>query len=306
MDKITVDKYGKSYDAMIYWYITNKCNFTCTQCAGGSEHVENALTDEQVDIKALKNFLDNIGKTVRISFTGGEPFLIKNYVDALEVITQNHYFSVVSNLVLPGVKEMINRIDPDRSTFIVASAHMRELEKRNLLNVFIDNCLMVKENGFTLHISEVAYPFIKDKIDEYRKIFADVGLELDFMAFRGKWKGKNYPDDYTKEEIKLFNFEKDLALSPEIFNRKGKLCMAGYNIAVVMPKGEIQPCFGLENKIGNIYNKINFKNNLIRCPFNFCGCPVTVFEPYLFKKALQETNTPINETDSILLEEIGS
>ena len=40
--------------------------------------------------------------------------------------------------------------------------------------------------------------------------------------------------------------------------------------------------------MGNIYNKIEFRKNLIICPLTFCGCPFDERDPYLFNKALKE------------------
>ena len=288
MNANTVDKNCKEYDLMIDWLITEKCNLTCPQCCAHSEYIGDSFAPEVINIRGLKKFLDNSDKIIRISFTGGEPFLVKNFIEALEEITRNHFFSIITNLVGPNVKKMCEKIDPNRSTFIVASAHVDQLKRRNLMDRFLSNCIMVKEAGFNLNIHETAYPFILNRVDEYYKIFSEKGLELNFMPFKGKWMGRYFPEDYTVEEVHRFNLEKDATFSPKIYNQKGMLCMAGYNIAAAKANGDIQPCWGFPVKIGNIYDTINLRNNLTRCPFDFCSCPVRIWEPYLYEKALEE------------------
>ena len=67
----------------------------------------------------------------------------------------------------------------------------------------------------------------------------------------------------------------------------GKTCNAGYNAGIVHTNGDIYPCYSIKEKLGNIYEKIEFKKNLITCPVKFCGCPLKVHNQYLFEKALK-------------------
>jgi len=197
----------------------------------------------------------------------------------------------VTNLVSPAVKKFARTIDPGRVQFVVASAHMLELEKRGLLNTFLSNCTLLLNKGFNLEVTEVAYPFIVNKVVDYKKVFEGIGINLRFFAFRGTWKGKKYPESYTDEEIKLFNLDNSLETSPDIFKRKGNPCNAGYNIAVMMNNLEIQPCFSIEKNIGSMSKGVVLNKNLIRCPVENCGCPFFAFEPILYNMAVKETTS---------------
>jgi hypothetical protein len=202
---------------------------------------------------------------------------------------------LVTNLVSPQIKKFARVINPDRVPIIIASAHMQELERRNLLSTFLSNCQLLMKKGFYLEVTEVAYPFIVDKVADYKKVFADLGLDLKFYSFRGHWKNKQYPESYSEYEIEIFGLNNKLETMPNIYNQKGNLCNAGYNIAVIMNNFEIQPCFGIEKNLGSISKGVNFNQNLIRCPIDNCGCPFFAFEPYLFQSAIKSAKDAATE-----------
>jgi hypothetical protein len=66
------------------------------------------------------------------------------------------------------------------------------------------------------------------------------------------------------------------------------LCNAGYNVAQVDQFGIVTQCQNIQKRIGHIYKEINFEKELIRCPFEFCDCPLSGIDPDPFKKALDE------------------
>jgi MoaA/NifB/PqqE/SkfB family radical SAM enzyme len=158
----------------------------------------------------------------------------------------------------------------------------------------MDNVLMLRDKGFPLTISEVAYPFISDKVESYREIFRKKGLKLVFNAFRGIWNSREYPAAYTKEEIRLFDLKEIPEFRPDIFNRKGLFCNAGYNSVIILENGDAYPCYMLEmpeNKLGNIYTDLKLNRGMTKCPSKFCTCPFPAFESDLYDKALTETKT---------------
>ena len=298
-NKAVFDTEIKPYDIMLYWYITDTCNFSCPECAGNAKRLKEKYAPEVIKIKELRHFLKGFDRKIRISFTGVEPFLVKNIIKIFSVITKKHYISLVTNLVSPNIKEFARKINPDRVEIIVASAHMLELKNRNLLDTFLSNCQLLMRKGFKIKVTEVGYPFIADKADEYRKVFQEIGLDLTFNCFRGIWQKRQYPDAYTEAEMNVFKLNDSLETSPETFNQKGNLCNAGYNIAVIMNNLEIQPCFGIEKNIGSISAGIKLSKNLIRCPVEKCGCPYVAFESVLYKKAMDSAQVEEKELIAI-------
>jgi len=293
MKKEYPDWTGKVYDTTLMWTVTDYCNFSCSGCIATAKKAGKDYIPERIDISALKKTLDDSNQIFKILFTGGEPLLIENIIDVFAEVTTKNYMALITNLTNPKVKELGERIDPSRVLFLKASAHLMELEKRNLLDTFLDHYNLLQEKGFTLFTEEIAYPIMADKVDAYKKIFLDRGIELCFQAFRGIWQGKKYPEAYTEEEHRIFNFSSIGIASKEMHYRKNKKCNAGYNACIARPNGDIHRCYDIPDSLGNLYTGIKLYDTLIECPLDFCDCPLAVFESHLFERAMDETESKV-------------
>lgn len=272
----------KHHNASLAWSMPVKCNLDCSYCVSKDE-IRNAPEKFIIDISSLIKTLDESHKIFEIVFTGGgEPFLVPNLIEACETITKKHYISLLTNLTSPKVAEFANKIDPKKVLFIRASVHIKELEKRNLLDVYFNNFFLLKDRGFNIHASEVAHPLLLAEVKKYKKLFNQKGVELKFEPFRGEHDGKLYPQAYIKKEIEVFN------INPQIHYQHKKFCNAGYSVGMIFPNGDIKICGRFSKKIGNIYKTIDFKKNLLICPFKFCDCPLNS-DHYLLNIALSET-----------------
>lgn len=270
---------NQNYDAWLHWDVTKRCNLDCEYCFG--KITDPSVKVNWIDIERLMVTLDKTGKTFRISFTGGEPTMIPNFIEAVKAITQKHYVSFNTNLIIKNLMKIISEVDPQRILHIHASLHYNELVKKNLLERFIKNFRSFRENGFNIYAEVVAYPSLKEKLGELKSTMQKEGIELSFAPFYGKFEEKIYPESYTKSGQKLFG------LSSKIINshtQKGNLCNAGYNVGVVFSNGNIYPCHQIKEKIGNIYKGINFNACLVKCPSRRCGCPLNKYDEYLFNK----------------------
>ncbi len=248
-----------------------------------------------INISALINSLEKAKKTFKISFTGGEPFLIPNLVDASVEITKKHFVSLDTNLITGKTMEFAEKISPQRVVRITASLHIKELERLNLVDKYIDTYQLYRKRGFRIRAWEVAYPALLGEADKYKKYFHERGVELYFMPFIGYYNGKLYPESYTSEEFQIFSLDNSCC---EGFNSKGKICNTGYNIGIVSPRGDISPCYQRRSEeMGNIYGEIKFADKLTTCPFSFCPCPLYAFDTYLFEKAVKDFHNKSNKGD---------
>ncbi len=279
---------SQDYNIQLTWSLSDRCNLNCVYCCNVYPDKKHAAC-EQIDIPALLKALEQTGKIFRIHFVGGEPFLVPNIVEACAKITERHYVSFSTNLISPRVKEFADKIGPGRVVRIVAAAHLEELEKHRLLDIYVRHVLMLKEKGFNVRTVVVAYPSLKEEAPRYRQLFKARGVELNFVPFVGRYGNKFYPFFYSDEELGTFGLEDRVAMR-RYYYRHGSVCNAGYNMAFCDSKGDIYTCNTIKIKIGNIYNGegINFSKNLIICPFRFCSCPFPEIDPPLFKKALNE------------------
>jgi len=240
-----------------------------------------------IDIPNLIKTLDKTGKVFRISFTGGgEPFLVRNIVDACVEITKKHYVSFNTNLTSQKIEEFCHKVNPEKVLFMVGSLHIKELERLNLMDKYIENYHLLVNKGIKVYSTEVGHPDILREAEKYRTFFAKNGIELGFNHFLGKHNGKKYPHSYTNEELKIIG-----GGDRKIHFPFGKLCNAGYNVAEVDINGNITTCGLIKENLGNIYQEIKLKNNIIRCPLRFCGCPLYSYDNLLYDKAIEENKT---------------
>jgi len=275
------------YDACLIWAPTYQCNLECDYCIleNANRHISNICN---INISALRNNLKNSNKIYKIEFTGGEPFLVPNMVEACIELTKKHFIGFSTNLTAKKVNEFAEKINPERVLYILASCHIKELERRNLLSRYIDNFTLCKNRGFNICAIEVGYPPLLKDVDNYKKYFLEKGIDLTFCPYMGNYKGEFYPDSYSEKELKIFGLEQ--------FNFKrhyphGQLCNVGYNVGLIKQNGDISYCFAISKSLGNIYKGIKFKDKLIRCPSKFCNCPVNMNDTYLFRKAISEVGS---------------
>lgn len=267
---------NQNYDIWLHWDVTKRCNLDCIYCFGKITDTKVLVHPIQTD--KLISTLEKTGKTFRISFTGGEPTMIPNFIEACKVITEKHYVSFNSNLITKNFKQFSEIINPKRVLHIHASFHYEELVKNNLLNKFASNYKLLQKSGFNIYAEAVAYPQLVSNIDEIKVFTESNSINLTFAPYLGMFNDNSYPESYTSEEISLFNFnDSDISC----FTQKGELCIAGFKACVVFSNGNVFPCHQIKTKIGNIYESINFSDKPTKCPSKKCGCPLNKYDEYL-------------------------
>ncbi len=275
-----IRKEDQHYDAWLQWSVTSQCNFNCIYCFGKIPVNKSGINI--INTEKLIPTLDKTGMVFRIGFTGGEPFLIPNIIDACEEITRKHYVSFNTNLATPEVKRFAERIDPGRVLNIHASLHFDELMGRKLMDSFVANYKMLERKGFNIYAEAVAWPGMSDRVPDYKRVMDSYGIEFTFAPYIGNNKVLDYPEVYSGNELLAYNLSKD---NLEWFNQKGESCNAAFNAGVVFSNGDVYPCFQIKEKIGNVYQEINFNNELTLCPAKRCACPLNKYDDYLFSKA---------------------
>ena len=155
------------------------------------------------------------------------------------------------------------------------------MKEKSLLDKYINNYKVLKDNGFNLVAEAVAYPPDLELIKVYKLILKENGIDLITAPFIGKYDDVNYPKAYTKNDIDTWGFEEERI---DYHYQKGELCNAGYSAGVIYSSGDVYPCFQIKEKLGNIYEGINFYDSYKECPAKFCGCPLNKYDPYLFNQ----------------------
>lgn len=274
---------NQHYDFWLHWNVTSQCNFDCTYCFGKTPFSKADINI--IDIDKLIKTLDKTGKVFRVSFTGGEPFLIPNIIEACAELTRKHYVSFNTNLVLPVMKEFAEVIKPGRVLNVHASLHFEELEKRRLIETYVSNFKLLAGKGFNIYAEAVARPGSDVKVEEYRKLMSGHGIEFLYAPYVGKFNNSDFPDSYKVEDLENYNLSKEQI---RWYKQKGEVCNAAFNAGVVFSNGDIYPCFQIKQKMGNVYEDIIFNSELTICPAKRCACPLNKYDEYLFEKASSE------------------
>jgi MoaA/NifB/PqqE/SkfB family radical SAM enzyme len=235
-----------------------------------------------VNIPAVINTLNDTGRTfcIGITGTGGEPFLVSNVVELCVELTKKHYIALFTNMTSKKIREFAEKVKPEKVLLMHASCHIKELERLNLFDNYISNFLLCREKGFMPYAIARAHPPLSREAKKYKEYFKKKGIELKFAMLSGKFGKKQYPESYTEEELRIFGLEKAAYL--ELYRSFGRICNAGYNVAVASTTGDVVPCYGVKESMGNLHKKIVFRKDKIKCPRRFCMCPICVYAPDLF------------------------
>lgn len=286
------------YDAWLHWSgPTAECNLNCFYC---SEHKKQSNKFnifkkksplvKSIDIGKLVNTLEKTNKIFKISFAGkGEPFLIPNIVELCEKLSLKHYLAFNSNLTSNSIKEFVNRINLKHLLYIVASLHTQELQKKRLIQAYIQNFHLCLNAGISISAKEVAHPLLKEKVYSLKKFYKDKGISILFDPFIGEYLGQRYPQAYTPEEIEIFELNTSNTPAKDLNLYQFK-CNAGYNVASIDESGNIFSCPTIHESLGNIYTSFEFNTGLTQCKANYCICPLYKHEPLLYAQALKQLN----------------
>lgn len=248
------------------WDIHLACNYKCPYCwwHGKEEEINKKNFYVNIDkvIDAWRRMYDKYGK-VKLSITGGEPFLYPNFDKFLIECSKLHEILVITNLEFFKV-DLLKQIEYKNNLTINPSFHPLSADTGK----FIEKVKMLEKYNMLQAVSLVAYPiFIKD-IDKYKKIFKEKGVvhNISLQPYNGIFKGKQYPDSYTDEEREkiglLIAKRGGENFLMESFNPKGKKCNAGKIYGQISPNGNVKKCGGWSEEedtfIGNIFD-VDFK-----------------------------------------------
>lgn len=276
MDVGTSQRDGQiSFNWDIHWI----CNYRCPYCWFYGKWVElkrhnRNLTIEEL-MKGWKNIYEKYG-IVKISITGGEPFLYPNFVELIKELSQIHRVEIITNLFI-DIQRFIKDINSE-NVKVNPSFHplFADLDK------FIKKTCLLKENGLLQCVSYLAWPPQIAKINYYTEKFNQYEISISIQSFFGEYKGVRYPDGYTELEKQIIlpqiGERGGKPFQTEPLNTKGKLCAAGHRYGVIHPDGTVLRCGGINSSevvssVGNLFEE-GFKlfDESSPCTFEICPC----------------------------------
>lgn len=273
------------YSFTVHWCVAENCELHCEYCP--YTHLHQKV--QNLDFNAVLNAFTGAEGVGHFSICGyGEPFLVPNLLEVISKICRKHYVSLVTNLVSDKIGEFAKTVDPRKVIGILASLHIKELEKRSLMDTFIHHARLLIKSGFNVRTVEVAYPPLIPEVDQYKFNLAQRGICLEFEEFNGMFDGRKYPESYSNNERKIFGLISQKESEKQRF-QKGLSCNAGFNSFFVDVRGDVFRCFQIPEKLGTIFNEYDFPKEMTICPLNVCNCAINYMDFPLFKKALVQS-----------------
>ena len=271
-DSIAID-----YGIYIHWVFLTGCNFACPYCLIGETHRK--APAKAVDIERIMKRIDKIPETILITFTGGEPFLIPNFVELLKRITEKHLVRLDTNLSIKRTCETIlKEIDPSRIWEITYSTHIEERETRNMhLEQLCDTVGNFRSKGFRMIGNYVAYPPLLNRMEKDLSTMWSKDIEVYPTLFWGYYQDRYYPVNegkmqYDSEALALIK-----RYNPQAFDVLEKsyksICMAGSRGFLIDHKYNVFPCGGSKRRLGDFFEDWDIVDKALTCCVDFCHGP---------------------------------
>lgn len=265
----------------LQWHITERCNLHCKHCYSDPVFLENELSLSDL-IKIFDQYLEQIKswelprKDVRISLTGGEPFMRKDFFQLLEKCYENQSrirYGVLTNGISLN-KDIISKLGDLKIDYIQVS-----LEGGRKINDYIRGegtfkkiieaiKLSRKEGiptGISMTVSKVNVHDVPTVINLAKDLKVNfLGIRRFVPIGRSKEMKKTVldPKEVKKLFLYLWKMGNDLKLNIGIGCEDGILaqdmhyssrnCSAGYASFTVLPNGDVYPCRRLPLFSGNL------------------------------------------------------
>jgi len=276
------------------WFITKRCNYDCSYC-------DDAIHDkisERPSLDKLKYNANNIfeyfsPEKVFFDFTGGEPTLIKEFLEFLEWLREMNigYISLVTNgtYKYDKLERLLKLAD-----HITISLHMEYVNDK-IINKIIKTCR--GQNNVKIQITMHAEYF--EKIKNVTAIFKRNNINFTIRPIREKnskawYNGINHYTDemlefmeHTEQNpnnmIQVLHDDNTITSisSPNYMmqtkqNRfNGWWCWAGVKYFVIWFDGTVRRAgckTGSNDVLGNINTTVNFTEFPIQCNDYSCNC----------------------------------
>lgn len=264
------------------WHITDICNYRCKHCYQDS-YVDNgvSITEQIYFLNKLEEFVkacrnEKQSFQAHINFTGGEPFLRKDFFQLIRKAQEKRLFTfgILSNGYLPSNEEL-KELKNLKPKFVQISLEGDKVTNDNIRGngSFDEICFALKTYSkikiplivsFTANsqnykqlskVVKIARKYKVDKVwtDRYLPKDATDKLilttkqtkELFEVILKEKRRSKFYP--FSKTQISSHR-----ALQFLVSGGKPYKCSAGNELLAILPNGDIFPCRRLPIKIGNL------------------------------------------------------
>lgn len=254
------------------WNMLYDCNYRCSYCFFEGKWEEyrkrNVYFSPDEWIEHWRRIHDKHGPPYLI-ITGGEPFIYPNFIEIIKGLSQICYHINISSNSSGDLKRFVEEIDPQKVSLSIS--YQPEFDK---FDNFLDKVLFLRRHKFDGCLNFVAYPPYLKNIEHYKDRFTSIGEfpSLKIIPFFGEYGGISYPQGYTREEKNLIGIDDNWF---KRVRKKGSLCPAGRDTALIFPDGKVARCGQIgESKLLGSFFDANFKlsEEPLPCEAEFCPC----------------------------------
>lgn len=286
----------------INFKINNKCNLDCEYCLWKQYKNYNYI-DCINTLKLIKKLLKEVNDQKNIFYIhGGESTFHPKFEEIFKDLKfDNTFIELQTNLTTKNVDFLINTFDN-----ISVSLHYKELKKRNLLDLYLENLEKVSKSG-KLHNFDI----MLENLGKDQKIYLDF-IKNNILKYSdcAKYSEMIYAywdNDNIMNNSEVFNLNKEFyekynktekinqkkSTNENWFNNNvnGLYCLAGCKKFHIFGNGYVYKCAshetqalkdfnkvkedGISEPLGNIltnYNEIfKLTKEYKKCEFNYCG-----------------------------------
>lgn len=236
-------------------FLTMRCNLGCSFCLNAFDKNFDRKGFSEIDGEEWVKGLNRIESRpeVPITFSGGEPFLHKDFIYIINNIKKELNIDILTNLYWgeKGIDRFISGVNSERIkrnspyASIRISYHPEQMDAETL----VKNVKKLQNSGFSIGIWGVLYPSPEQlsAINQMQFRCKDVGIDFRLKEFTGEYKGELY-GNYSKYPNSIYqdNTKKSLCKTSEL---------------IIGPNGDVYRCHH------DLYAEINPMGNLIDSKF---------------------------------------
>lgn len=300
-----VNRWGHENSVKVEWNLGKRCNYDCSYCPSIIHDNYSPHTDIEV-LKSTVNKLNEIGKPIRISLTGGEPTVHPKIEELIfHIKYKEMYLSITTNGTRTSDFYYSQGRIIDQYVFSLHFEHdwesvlgkIMQLELFGntscdiMVNVMAHHSLMKECKHAVSKLQQLKIPYCIRRIrwtEGDHDLFDDMKYDqndLDWILENDssvkpnsvihfhREKDGDYTEEYHANDI----------IKKHLNQYKGWTCNAGLESLMINWDGEVhRATCRVGGSMGNIYNNtFNLTNSPVICDRNYCTCaadiPITKF-----------------------------
>lgn len=176
----------------VEWNLGKRCNFDCSYCGPETHNTKSPHLEEKIlqkTILRLKTIGDQQKKRIKLSLTGGEPYLHPRFIDMLRFAKQNgiHKLSVTTNGSL-HIKQYIESLP--LLDHIIISYHPEYVQKEKILSNILDIKAHIDASGrrdLNMHVHFMLLPDHFEEISRCAEILNKKKIAYAYRRIRPRY-----------------------------------------------------------------------------------------------------------------------